>query len=96
MAWGVVWLNLAGKLILIKYVLNSYPLYWCSILLAPSNILAKIESMLRSFLWKGGKIGDGKKYALISWEKIKLSRMEGGLQLRDLKFQNLDLGDKLL
>ena len=84
------------ELVMIKVVLNSYPLYQCSILLAPSKFLAKIERMLRSFFWKGGKNGGGKKFALFSWNKIKMSWMEGGLQIRDLKFQNLTMGAKLL
>ena len=84
LTWGAVWLNLAGKLVLIKAVLNSYRLYHCTVLLAPSKILAKIEGMLRSFLWRG-KNGGEKKYALINWKKIKMPLMEGGLQIRDLK-----------
>ena len=52
--------------------------------------------MLRSFLWQGGKQGEGKKFALISWRKIKLPKLEGGLKIRDLKFQILALGAKLL
>ena len=43
-SWGTVWINATRKLVLIKVVLNSFPLYQCSILLAPSIILAKIES----------------------------------------------------
>ena len=81
---------------MIKVVLNSYPLYHCSIMLAPPKILAKIQNMLRSFLWKGGKNCEGIKFALISWRKIKLSHMEGGFQVRDLKFQNLAMGAQLL
>ena len=88
--------SLAGKLVLIKVVLNNYRLYQCSIMLALPKILAEIESMLRSFLWQGGKNGGGNKYALVSWRKIKMSRMEGGLQIKDLKFQNLAMGAKLL
>ena len=43
LAWGVVWLNLAGKMVLIKSVLNSYPMYQCSMMLAPNGNLTKIE-----------------------------------------------------
>ena len=96
LGWGAASLNLAGKLVLIKFVLNNYLLYQCSLLLAPSKTIAMIEGLLRSFLWQGGKSGGGKKSALISWKKIKLPRMEGGLQIRDLKIQNLVMGAKLL
>ena len=33
---------------------------------------------------------------MVSWKTIKLPRSEGGLQIRDLKFQNLAIGAKLL
>ena len=49
------------------------------LLLAPPKPLATIKGLLRTFLWQGGKNGGGKKIALISWKKIKLPRMEGGL-----------------
>ena len=96
LAWGAIWLNIARKLVMIKSVLKSYPLYQCSILLVPPKILAKIENILRTFLWKGGKKGEGKKFALISWKTIKLPRLEGGLRIKDLKFQNLAMGATLL
>ena len=64
--WGTAWLNLAGKVVLIKAVLNSYLLYQCSLLLAPGKIINQIEVLLKSFLWNGGNNGGGKKYALVS------------------------------
>ena len=79
-----------------KAVLNSYLLYQCSILLAPVKIINQIEGLLRSFLWNGGKNGGGKKFLLVCWKTIKLPRSEGGLQIKDLKAQNLATGEKLL
>ena len=48
--WGTAWLNLAGKVVLIKAVLKSYMLYQCSLLLAPGKIINQIEASLKSFL----------------------------------------------
>ena len=59
MGWGAVWLNLAGKVVLIKVVLNNYMLYQCSLLLAPAQIINQIEGLMRNFLWQGGNIGWG-------------------------------------
>ena len=42
-AWGASWLNTAGKIILIKSVLTSMPLFQHSILLAPKTFLSKID-----------------------------------------------------
>ena len=48
--WGSLWLNLAGKVVLIKAVLNSYLIYQSALLLAPAKIINQIEGMIRSFL----------------------------------------------
>ena len=58
--WGATWLNPIGKVILIKSVLSTIPIYQSSILLAPKGILNKIESLLKKFLWKGGKQNENK------------------------------------
>ena len=39
MGWGAICLNLAGKVVLIKAVLNNYLLYQSTLLLAPVNII---------------------------------------------------------
>ena len=80
---------------LIKVVLSSIPIYQCSILLALKGSIALIENILRNFLWNGGK-QSRKKLPLVSWEKISKPLLEGGLQLRDLRTQNLAIGAKLL
>ena len=41
-------------------------------------------------------MGGAKKFAFISRKKIKMPRPEGGLQIRDLRIQNLAMGAKLL
>eukprot|EP00253_Pinus_taeda_P032094 PITA_32094 len=55
LAWGFSWLNIAGKSILIKSILNNLPLFQFSVLLAPSEILRKMEETIRKFFLKGGK-----------------------------------------
>jgi hypothetical protein len=59
-SWGTSWLNLAGKLVLIKLVLSSIPIYLCSILFTQAIFFSKFESLLRHFLWKGGKNNENK------------------------------------
>lgn len=54
-SWGANWLNLAGKVVLIKVVLANIPIYQSSLLLAPSTVIRKIEVMIKRFLWEGGK-----------------------------------------
>ena len=87
---GSTWLNPTGKVVLIKDVLSSIPIYQCSIIQASKGIIALIESLLRKFPWKGGK-PNVKKIPLVSWEKVSKLVMQGGLQIR-----NLALGAKIL
>jgi hypothetical protein len=53
--WGTQWLNLVGRIILIKDVYVCSSLYQCSSLLAPKGITNQISMKLREFLWRGGK-----------------------------------------
>jgi hypothetical protein len=38
-SWGASWLNLASKVVLIKVILSSIPIYQSSLLLAPASII---------------------------------------------------------
>ena len=58
-AWRASWLNNDGKVILMKSVLISLPLYHNSILLAPKTFISKLDGLLRRFLW--GVRGGGKR-----------------------------------
>ena len=44
---GAMWLNPAGKMILINAVLVAFPVFTCSISLAPKSIIKEIEKDLR-------------------------------------------------
>ena len=77
--WGASWLTLAGKLVLLKYVMSNIPIYQSSILLAPSSVISKIETLFKNFLWEGGK-GNLKNPHLVSWDKVQRTYREGGLK----------------
>lgn len=94
-AWGGQWLNNVGKLILIKAILSSLPIYQASFLLAPKEIIEQISKVIRDFLWKGGK-GNQRKFHLVNWDIIKHPKNKGGLQIRDPGLVNTALGDKIL
>jgi len=80
---------------LIKSVVASLPIYQCSLLLAPATVIQILEAFQRRFLWEGGK-QEKKKLHLVKWEKTIKSYMEGGLNLKNTRTQNLALGAKLL
>lgn len=50
-SWGSFWLNLVGKIILIKSVLSALSSYMCSGFVAPKSIKKQISIMIRKFLW---------------------------------------------
>eukprot|EP00253_Pinus_taeda_P027485 PITA_27485 len=81
-AWGSSWLNIAGKSVLIKAVLSILPLFKFSVLLAPVGIIKKMEELIRTFLWKGGKQNE-KIISLVNWETVTRPTQEGGLNFKD-------------
>ena len=93
--WGGLWLSMVGKLILVKVVLSTFPIFQSALLLAPKSILAQISKIMRDFLWLGGK-GNHNKMHLVSWEVLKRPFSEGGLQIRDPRMTNLALSGKLI
>jgi len=64
-AWGGQWLNNAGKLILIKVVFSSLPIYQASFLHAPKVITEQVSKLIRDFLCRGGK-GNKRKFHLVN------------------------------
>eukprot|EP00253_Pinus_taeda_P029767 PITA_29767 len=68
-------LNMASRIVLIKAVLQSMPLYLFSILSAPKWVLKAIKQLQRNFLW--GSKGPNRKWALVKWEKACLPKNAG-------------------
>jgi hypothetical protein len=92
---GGNWLSLAGRIVLIKSILARVPIYQNSLLLSPSTIIQQMEAMQRRFLWEGGK-KTGRRLHLINWDKISKPLLEGSLNFKNTKVENLALGEKLL
>jgi len=49
--WGMMWLNMAGRVIMIKALLSSLPIYQYAIILAPASAHKQMKIIIRSFLW---------------------------------------------
>jgi len=86
-------LNMASRLVLIKAVLQSMPLYLFSILAAPKWVLKAIKKLQRNFLW--GSSGLNRKWALVKWEKACIPKKAGGIGLRDPEHSNVIMGAKI-
>lgn len=92
--WGMIWLNLASRVTLIKSILTALPLYQFAAFLAPKSVHKQIELIIRSFLWQGGK-PETKKFSLIKWEQVTSPYEKGGLSIRLPRMMNLALGPKI-
>ena len=75
-SWKAKTLSIGGRLTLIKSVLSSLPIYYLSLYKAPKNVIDKMESFMRNFLWAGSS--DTKKLHWVSWEVVTMFRDEGG------------------
>eukprot|EP00253_Pinus_taeda_P020426 PITA_20426 len=93
--WGTMWLNPAGRLILLKSGITSLPIYCFSLYHAPAVFHQKMERILRHFLWQGGKTNKN-KFNLVGWKNIIQTQEKGGLGIRSPKFLNLALGAKIV
>ena len=88
-------LSKAGRLVLIKSVLNSLPLYYLGLFKMPSGVAKKIIAMQRGFLW--GENDGSNGMALASWSQIQKPKEHGGLGVGDLFIKNiLGVGDLVI
>ncbi|VFQ68821.1 unnamed protein product, partial [Cuscuta campestris] len=73
-------LDQAGRLVLIKHVLNTLPNYFLAVNTIPKAFSHLLEQKMARFWWGGGN-----RHHWISWEKLCFPKEEGGLGIRDLK-----------
>ncbi|XP_071914026.1 uncharacterized protein [Coffea arabica] len=78
--WSGKLLSMGEKLILIKHVLNSMPLYLLQVLKPPKAVLVALGRLFNSFLWDKSK--NDKRTHWASWEKLYFPTEEGGLGVR--------------
>ena len=50
-SWVLKPLNLSGRLVMVKSVLQAMPMYLFSVLSAPKSVLKEIRSIQINFLW---------------------------------------------
>ncbi|XP_016168179.1 uncharacterized protein LOC107610679 [Arachis ipaensis] len=84
--WKAKLLNKAGKLVLIKSVLNSLPVYYLSLFKLPKAVAEKLISLQRRFLWSKEDGSNG--MALVKWEVVQTPKKLGGLGVGDAMVRN--------
>jgi len=87
--WKCCCLSRAGRVVLVKSVLNSLPIYYLSLFRMPKKVAQEIIRLQRKFLWGGNK--EGRPMALVKWELVQLSKEKGGLGVGDIEVKNAAL-----
>ncbi|KAL3675581.1 hypothetical protein R1sor_025529 [Riccia sorocarpa] len=82
--WSNRFLSWPARTLLLKHVLNATPLYQLLSVGLNRDGLEELERLCRQFLWGWSEIG-GPKAALIAWERITQSKVNGGIGLTQLK-----------
>ena len=80
-------LSKVGKEVLIKAVAQSIPTYTMSVFHLPMKLCDELDAMCAKCWW--GQVGNERKIHWKIWEKLTLSKKDGGMVFRDLKAFNL-------
>jgi hypothetical protein len=92
-AWKASLLSIAGRVQLVKSVIQSMLVYSISVYSWPVSLLKDLEKCIRNFIWSGDI--DKRKLVTVSWKKICRPLAQGGLNIRSLiqlnKASNLKL-----
>jgi len=87
LSWKSKFLSFGGRLILLKFVMSSLPIYFLSFFKAPTFIISSIKSLFKKIFWGGGD--DFRKISWVDWDSVCLLREEGGLGVRRLREFNV-------
>ncbi|XP_024200296.1 uncharacterized protein LOC112203585 [Rosa chinensis] len=85
--WKTKILSSAGKETLIKAVAQTMPLYTMNCYLLPKGLCDEFHQLCASFFW--GDTDEKKKIHWRSWERLCLTKQEGGMGFKNLYAYNL-------
>ncbi|KAK3211814.1 hypothetical protein Dsin_016520, partial [Dipteronia sinensis] len=88
--WKMRFLLKAGRLVLIKLVLSSLPMYFMSVFKIPISVALAMEKLQRDFFW--GVKDEKKGIHWVDWPTLCKSKRNGGLGIGRIQ----DKGDALL
>ena len=91
--WTHRWLSSAGRVILLKTVVQALPIYRCCIQAPPANFVREFDAISRQFLWAGNLLSS--KWSLVKWENVCRPKQVGGLGLRSMALVATTLAAKL-
>ncbi|PHT95409.1 T-complex protein 1 subunit alpha [Capsicum annuum] len=85
-SWTAKKLSYAGRVQFVRSVIFGVQAYWAQLFIIPAKVMKAIQAYCRSYIWSGVNVIT--KRALISWEKICLPKVVGGINLINLKLWN--------
>ncbi|XP_026446086.1 uncharacterized protein LOC113346789 [Papaver somniferum] len=91
--WKERMLSFQDRLVLIKFVLCSIPMYNMAVYKWPASIIKICEKIIRNFLWCEG---DTRKYNILAWKRVCTPYSEGGLGIQRLEVINKSLLMKMM
>lgn len=75
-SWSTRLLSRAGKLIMLKNVLQAIPTYAMSCFMLPKSICEEIQTVMNAFWWKNNSAST-KGIKWLSWQKMCMSKNQG-------------------
>lgn len=85
-SWKRRYLSIGGRIVLIKSVLSSLPIFYMSLFKIPEGIVKALESIQAKFLWGGSELK--RKLHLVGWPKITQAKSNVGLGIKNIKEMN--------
>ena len=86
--WKGTLLSRFGRLVLIKSVLQSIPIFYLSVFPMPKTTKNKIQSIMTHFVWKGK---ESRGICKVAWMRICENKIQRGLDLAPLEVVNQSL-----
>src|ERR1044072_6381284 len=84
-SWKGKLLNKAGKITLVKAVLNAIPVYPMQLSWFPQSVCDRLDGLARNFIWSRGET---RGMHMVSWRKISRPKRFGGLGVRQARLTN--------
>ncbi|KAG5570617.1 hypothetical protein H5410_060383 [Solanum commersonii] len=92
-SWQNKFLSYGGKMILIRHVLQSIPIYLLSVMCPPKGVVKRLHQVFAKFFWGNSEVERRKHW--VAWESLCYPLEEGGLGFRSLTDINRALMAKL-
>ena len=78
--WTYRWLSFAGRVVLLKTVVQSLPIYRCCVQVPPSNFVRDFDALSQKFIWFGSLL----PWSLVKWESVCRPKHARGLRLHSM------------